>query len=95
MIVYARTRNKCIDRVKRALSEFVITGVKHNIPMHQIIMNNEHFVAGNYDTSFIPRYKILEQVTEHVKNMPQDDMDNKVAAIGAAVGAFTHAAAKK
>jgi len=95
LIIYARTREKCIDRVKRALSEFVITGVRHNIPLHQIIMDNEHFRAGNYNTSFIPKYEIMEQVTEYVKNQPVDDMDNKVAAISAAVGAFTHAASKK
>jgi pyruvate carboxylase subunit A len=95
LIVYDDNRAKCIERVKRALWEYQIAGVRHNIPFHEIVMDNDEFRAGNYDTSFIPRYHILEQVTDYVKEMRAQGMDDKVAAISAAVSAVTHAATKK
>ncbi|MCJ7572124.1 MAG: acetyl-CoA carboxylase biotin carboxylase subunit, partial [Candidatus Thermoplasmatota archaeon] len=41
LIVWAEDRNRCIARVKRALWEFQIGGVRNNIPFHQVVMNNE------------------------------------------------------
>jgi len=87
LIVWAEDRNRCIARVKRALWEFQIGGVRHNIPFHQVVMNNEQFIKGNYNTSFIPRYKILDQVVEHVKNTKAQSSSPKTAAAMAAIQA--------
>lgn len=87
LIVWAEDRKRCIDRTKRALWEYQIGGVRHNIPFHQVVMNNEHFLKGKYDTSFIPRYKILDQVIEHVKNSKTQSSTPKTAAAMAAVQA--------
>jgi len=87
LIIWAEDRNRCIERTKRALWEFQIGGVRHNIPFHQVVMDNEHFRKGNYDTSFIPRYKILDQVVEHVKNTKASSSAPKTAAAMAAVQA--------
>jgi pyruvate carboxylase subunit A len=95
LIVWAEDRNRCINRTKRALWEYQIGGVKHNIPFHQVVMNNEHFIKGKYDTSFIPRYKILDQVVEHVKNSKAQSSNSKTAAAMAAVQAVIIAANKK
>ncbi len=92
LIVWAEDRSRCINRVKRALWEFQIGGVRHNIPFHQVVMNNEQFVKGNYNTSFIPRYKILDQVVEHVKNTKAQSSSPKTAAAMAAVQAVIIAA---
>jgi pyruvate carboxylase subunit A len=92
LIVWAEDRNRCINRVKRALWEFQIGGVRHNIPFHQVVMNNEQFIKGNYNTSFIPRYKILDQVVEHVKNTKAQSSNPKIAAAMAAVQAVIIAA---
>jgi len=92
LIVWAEDRSRCINRVKRALWEFQIGGVRHNIPFHQVVMNNEQFVKGNYNTSFIPRYKILDQVVEHVKNTKAQSSTPKTAAAMAAVQAVIIAA---
>jgi len=87
LIVWAEDRNRCISRVKRALWEFQIGGVRHNIPFHQVVMNNEQFIKGDYNTSFIPRYKILDQVVEHVKNTKTQSSNTKTAAAMAAIQA--------
>ena len=92
LIVWAEDRNRCIARVKRALWEFQIGGVRHNIPFHQVVMNNEQFIKGDYNTSFIPRYKILDQVVEYVKNTKAQSTTPKTAAAMAAVQAVIIAA---
>ena len=71
----------------RSLWEFQIGGVRHNIPFHQVVMDNQQWREGTYDTSFIPRYQILDQVIEHVKTLKSQSSGPKVAAAMAAVQA--------
>jgi acetyl-CoA carboxylase biotin carboxylase subunit len=56
LIVWGRTRAGAIDRMKRALSEYKISGVKTSIRFLQNIMNNSDFVDGKYDTHFIENH---------------------------------------
>jgi acetyl-CoA carboxylase biotin carboxylase subunit len=44
-----------IERMRRALDEYYITGIKTTVPFHAAIMRNGEFRAGNYDTGFIER----------------------------------------
>ena len=92
LIIWAEDRNKCIERTKRALWEYQISGVRHNIPFHQVVMGNKEFIEGKYDTSFIPRYNILDQVVEHVKKSKAQSSTPKTAAAMAAVQAVIIAA---
>jgi pyruvate carboxylase subunit A len=87
LIVWAEDRPRAIERMKRALWEFQIGGVRNNIPFHQVVMDNPHWRAGTYDTSFIPRYGILEQVVKHVQEMKAQSSAPKTAAAMAAVQA--------
>jgi acetyl/propionyl-CoA carboxylase alpha subunit len=87
LIIWAEDRSRAIERTKRALWEFQIGGVKHNIPFHQVVMNNKQFISGNYTTSFIPRYNILNQVIEHVKMTKAQSSTPRTAAAMAAVQA--------
>ncbi|MBS3801415.1 MAG: acetyl-CoA carboxylase biotin carboxylase subunit [Candidatus Thermoplasmatota archaeon] len=87
LIIWAEDRDRAIARVKRALWEFQIGGVRHNIPFHQVVMDNQQWRQGTYDTSFIPRYQILDQVIEHVKTLKSQSSGPKVAAAMAAVQA--------
>ncbi len=54
-IVTASSRSACIARMSRALSEYMITGVKTTIPFQQIIMQNADFRAGKYNTGFVEK----------------------------------------
>ena len=53
LIVWGDTREEAISRMRRALYEYKITGVKTSISFVERIMNNENFIKGNYDTHFI------------------------------------------
>ena len=53
LIVWGKDRNEAISRMRRALYEFVITGVKNNIPFHRAVMENPLFIAGDLGTHFI------------------------------------------
>jgi acetyl-CoA carboxylase biotin carboxylase subunit len=58
LIVWDENRDFAIKRAQQALSEFVITGVKTIIPLHQRILEDERFIAGQYDTSFLQNFKL-------------------------------------
>ncbi|SDJ76787.1 acetyl-CoA carboxylase, biotin carboxylase subunit [Catalinimonas alkaloidigena] len=56
LIVSAQTREEAIVRMKRALQEFIIEGVKTTIPFHIRLMDNEKFRSGKFDTSFLESF---------------------------------------
>lgn len=56
VIVWGKDRNEAILRMKRALEESRILGVKHNIPFLHKIINNPYFIQGDYDTHFIEKH---------------------------------------
>jgi acetyl-CoA carboxylase biotin carboxylase subunit len=58
LITVARTREEAIVKMERALSEFVIEGVKTTIPFHLQLMQNEDFKKGNYTTKFLENFKL-------------------------------------
>ena len=53
LIVTAQTREEAINKMKRALDEFVIEGIKTTIPFHRQLMEHPDYVAGNYTTKFM------------------------------------------
>ncbi|MCA9913168.1 MAG: acetyl-CoA carboxylase biotin carboxylase subunit, partial [Anaerolineae bacterium] len=53
LITFGETRAVAMARMRRALSEYVIMGVKHNIPFHINLMNSVSFIAGQFDTRFV------------------------------------------
>jgi len=58
IITVARTREEAIGTMSRALSEYVIEGVKTTIPFHQQLMRNEDFRSGNFTTKFLESFKM-------------------------------------
>jgi acetyl-CoA carboxylase biotin carboxylase subunit len=58
IIAVARTRDEAINTMSRALSEYVIEGVKTTIPFHQQLMRNEDFRKGNFTTKFMDGFKM-------------------------------------
>ncbi|HKH63472.1 MAG TPA: acetyl-CoA carboxylase biotin carboxylase subunit [Flavitalea sp.] len=59
IIAVARTREEAINTMSRALSEYVVEGVKTTIPFHQQLMRNESFRDGNFNTKFLESFKML------------------------------------
>ena len=64
LIVRARTRNLAIQKMLRALDEFVIEGVQTTIPFHQQLLKNEQFIQGDFDTQFLETFKLEKQEDE-------------------------------
>jgi acetyl-CoA carboxylase biotin carboxylase subunit len=58
LICVAQTREEAICTMERALSEFVVEGVKTTIPFHQQLMKNKDFRSGNYTTMFMESFKM-------------------------------------
>ncbi|HUH51105.1 MAG TPA: acetyl-CoA carboxylase biotin carboxylase subunit [Flavobacterium sp.] len=58
LITTAQTREEAIAKMKRALDEFVIEGVKTTIPFHRQLMDDPAYVAGNYTTKFMESFEM-------------------------------------
>ena len=57
LIVVAQTRDEAILKMKRALDEYIIEGVKTTIPFHKSLMSNQDFNDGNFTTKFMDNFK--------------------------------------
>ena len=56
LIVYGTTRDECIMRLKRALEEFVVEGMKTTVPLQQKIIRTEAFKAGDYTIKWLEQW---------------------------------------
>jgi pyruvate carboxylase subunit A len=105
LIVWGRTRNEAIARMQRALSEYIILGVKTTIPFHKSMMSNQHFRDANLHTHFVDQYK--NEINENIEKVIQKDKEmearlkstflpsRKVAAVSAAVSSYMADSLKK
>ncbi|EJF36276.1 acetyl-CoA carboxylase biotin carboxylase subunit [Capnocytophaga ochracea] len=64
LITTAQTREEAIAKMKRALDEFVVEGVKTTIPFHLQLMDDPDYLAGNYTTKFMEDFQMKPQVAE-------------------------------
>ncbi|HTX61710.1 MAG TPA: acetyl-CoA carboxylase biotin carboxylase subunit [Methanobacterium sp.] len=104
LIVWGRDRDEAISRMRRALSEYIILGVKTTIPFHKAMMNSPHFHQGKLHTHFVDEYKneiydnmqkVVEEDREMVERLKSTFLPSKkVAAVSAAVSSYVHAASK-
>lgn len=61
VITFGETRDEAIDRMQRALTEFVLTGIKTNIVLHKTILDHPKFRDGSYTTQFIEKnFEVIE-----------------------------------
>jgi acetyl-CoA carboxylase biotin carboxylase subunit len=58
LITTAQTREEAINKMKRALDEFVIEGIKTTIPFHRQLMDEPDYVSGNYTTKFMESFEM-------------------------------------
>ncbi|WP_438964032.1 acetyl-CoA carboxylase biotin carboxylase subunit [Winogradskyella sp.] len=64
LITTAQTREEAINKMKRALDEFVIEGIKTTIPFHRQLMNHPDYLAGNYTTKFMEDFEMEEEIED-------------------------------
>ena len=60
VIIYSRNRNEAILRLKRCLIEYVINGIKTNIPLHLKILNNKDYISGNYHINWLEQFLSIQ-----------------------------------
>jgi acetyl/propionyl-CoA carboxylase alpha subunit len=66
VICWGETRGEALLRMRRALEEYKIVGVKTNIPLHQNLLDSHRFLAGQFDTRFLEeRFEMDRQSTPH------------------------------
>ena len=58
LICRAKTREECIAKMKRALDEFVVEGVRTTVPFHQRLMRDKDFIEGNFNTGFVSTFNM-------------------------------------
>ncbi|WP_423407357.1 acetyl-CoA carboxylase biotin carboxylase subunit [Heyndrickxia sp. MSNUG] len=61
VITYGSSREEAIDRMKRALSEFVVEGIHTTIPFHLKLLNHEEFVEGQFNTKFLETHDLMKE----------------------------------
>jgi len=82
LITFGETRSLAMARMRRALSEYVIMGVKHNIPFHINLMNSVSFIAGQFDTRFVE-----ERFSMHTYESEPTEAELETVAIAATLHA--------
>ena len=61
LITTAQTREEAINKMKRALDEFLIEGIKTTIPFHRKLMDNPDYISGNYSTNFMESFSMSDE----------------------------------
>jgi len=87
VIVWGANRREALLRMDRALQEFVIKGIKTTIPFHRWLVNNQRFIEGDFDTTFVER--------EYLRRQDRRDGFQEIAFIAAAIKAYQGAHGKK
>jgi len=80
--VWAPTRERAVERMRRALSEYVVTGIRTNLSFHQRLFLHPEFVAGRYDTGFLEREKGSLVTSREI-----DEADREPLAVAIAIAA--------
>ncbi len=70
LICWGETRGEAILRMRRALEEYRILGVRTNIPFHQSILDSHRFMAGQYDTRFVEERFSINAAEEGKETLP-------------------------
>ncbi len=88
LCVWAPTRARAVARMRRALAEYIVTGIRTNLAFHERLFTHPDFVAGNYDTGFIERNK--DQLVGYPA-VPEADRDAVAVAIALAAARMERA----
>ncbi len=100
---WGMTRQEAIARMRRAIYEYVIIGVKTTLPLHHAVMHNKHFIDGNTHTHFLQEEHIQKTLARYVREEEKRMQTlaaslrhgKEIAAITGAVGAYLQSQKKE
>ncbi|MBD0369222.1 MAG: acetyl-CoA carboxylase biotin carboxylase subunit [Pyrinomonadaceae bacterium] len=85
LAAWGRTRAEAIDRLRRALDEYNVDGIKTTLPFFRAIVRDDEFIAGRLDTGFIPRFNERQaRAVEQVEETGAEAIEQRDAALIAA-----------
>jgi acetyl-CoA carboxylase biotin carboxylase subunit len=88
LICSGKTRQEAIGRMKGALKEYIIEGVKTTIPFHKAVLEDKSFIRGNITTSFIEKSNILEKLKKEKKASTELRNSQRVLIVTTAVSKY-------
>ena len=89
LICHGKTRQEAIVRMKRALQEFMIGGVKTTIPFHQLVLSKRQFLRGSVTTSFIENNNLMEELKKGIRQKKEElPREKKVLIVTTAVSHY-------
>jgi acetyl-CoA carboxylase biotin carboxylase subunit len=88
LCVWAPTRERAVMRMRRALGEYILTGIRSNLAFHEKLFSHPDFVAGNYDTGFLDRHK---EALLGYPSVPEVDRDAVAVAVAIAAARMERA----
>jgi acetyl-CoA carboxylase biotin carboxylase subunit len=95
LATWGRTRLEAVERMRRALDEYAVGGIKTTLAFFREVMRDEEFVAGRLDTGFIPRFNERRAAAAATTNdsdpSPAETARRDIAALAAAL-AYTEPA---
>jgi acetyl-CoA carboxylase biotin carboxylase subunit len=85
LAVWGRTRSEAIDRLRRALDEYTVGGIKTTLPFFRAVVRDAEFIAGRLDTGFIPRFNQRRAAAQADAPAEIDPTPRDIAIIAAAL----------
>ena len=83
--VHGRTRTEAVDRMRRALAEYEIEGLKTTLPFFRSVMRDEEFIEGRLDTAFISRFFERREARAETSATSASSVEKDLAVIAAAL----------
>jgi len=94
LMCWGKTRQEAVDRMKRALNEFMIDGVDTTIPFHKTVLSSKAFLKADITTSFIEKNRIMEKVIKDHKKRRSLSKEERAIIISTAVGEYVRKRAR-
>ncbi|MGH9906637.1 MAG: hypothetical protein ACRD8U_13765, partial [Pyrinomonadaceae bacterium] len=75
LATWGRTRHEAINRMKRALDEYVVGGIKTTLPFFREIIRDQEFIAGRLDTGFISRFNVRREAARRFASTADEEIE--------------------
>jgi acetyl-CoA carboxylase biotin carboxylase subunit len=85
LAIWGRTRDEAIDRLKRALDEYEVSGITTTLSFFREVVKDEEFISGRLDTGFITRFNERRAAREAETNQVESDLATIAAALSYAL----------
>ena len=95
LAAWGRSRTEAIDRLRRALDEYQVGGIKTNLAFFREIVRDEEFIAGRLDTGFIARFKERREEARRIVSIEAQEIETIRQDVALIAGAIHYAELQK